>query len=88
METSHMLFLHPELVEMEKAVKYVPPQRKEISDVWFPHRPPTGKELEERKEISGGAGVYPADATSEKGEKLHKALVDDIVELIEDLKKK
>jgi len=88
METSHMIFLHPELVEMEKAVKYVPPPRKEISEVWFPHRLPTGEELEERKEISGGAGAYPADATSEKGEKLHNALVDNIVKLIEELKEK
>jgi len=88
METSHMLFLHPELVEMDKVIEYIPPPENKISSVWFPHKLPTGEELEKRKEISGGAGSYPADATREKGEKLHKALVNDIVKLIEDLKKK
>ncbi|KON29373.1 hypothetical protein AC482_06605 [miscellaneous Crenarchaeota group-15 archaeon DG-45] len=88
METSHMLFLHPALVEMEKAVEITPPPRKKVEEVWVPHRPPAGEEFEELKRTTGGAGSYPVHASREKGEKLHNALVDLMVELIEDLKKR
>lgn len=88
METSHMLFLLPELCEMEKVVKYVPPPSKDFADTWFPRRPPAGEALEELKRKSGGTGKWPEYATKEKGEMIHIAIVKNIVELIENLKKK
>ena len=87
METSHMLFLHPELCEMDKVVKYVPPPSKYVGDTWFPHRPPTGEALEDLKRKSAGSGLWPEYATKEKGEMIHKAIVNNIVELIETLRK-
>lgn len=86
METSHMLFLHPELCEMNKLVKYIPPAVKDYGDTWIPHRLPSGEELEDLKERSAGTGRWPEHATSEKGEKIHNAIVKNIVELINDLK--
>ena len=88
METSQMLYLHPELVEMENIVKIIPTSGKKNLEVWFPHRNPTGKELKERKKISGGATSYPINASREKGKKLHTALVNKIVKLIEEIKEK
>lgn len=87
LETSHMLFLHPELCEMEKVVKYVPPLSNHYGETWLPHLLPSGEELEERKRLSGGSGRWPEYATAEKGEMIHNALVNGIVELVEDLKK-
>lgn len=87
METSHMLFLHPDLVDMKKIVEYVPPPIKKVEEVWIPHRPPAGEELEELKKTTGGTGSYPVHASREKGENLHKALVNLIVDLIEDFKR-
>ncbi|NIU84009.1 MAG: creatininase family protein, partial [Candidatus Thorarchaeota archaeon] len=62
METSHMLFLHPELCEMEKVIKYVPPVAKDHGDTWIPHGLPEGRELEDLKEKSAGIGRWPEQA--------------------------
>jgi len=94
-ETSHMLYLHPELVAMEKAVAYHPPKRRFfISDPREKgdrlHIGGTFASLEQMrkmKEISGGTTGDPSRSTRETGEKLHRAIVENIVSLIKDLKK-
>jgi len=96
-ETSHMLHIHPEFVRMDKATRWVPPrERFRIEDVrvpgdrtaWVPHRSLTGEEKERRKRLSGGVSGDSTKATKQKGEKLHDAIVKNIIELVQDMKRK
>jgi creatinine amidohydrolase len=86
METSHMLYLHPELCEMEKVVKYIPPMGKDHNDTWIPHPLPMGKEKDRLKRETAGTSRWPENASRENGERIHKAVVKGIVELIESLR--
>jgi len=96
-ETSHMLHIHPEFVRMNNAAAWRPPrERFRIEDIrvpgdrvaWVPHRPLEGKEKEQRKELSGGISGDPTKATRAKGERLHNAIVNNIIELVQDMKRK
>lgn len=96
-ETSHMLHIHPEFVSMHKAAAWLPPRNRfEIIDirvpgdrvVWTPHPALTGEERERNKKLSGGVSGDPTKATKEKGEKLHNTMVNNILELIQDMRRK
>ncbi|NIN53248.1 MAG: creatininase family protein [Nitrososphaeria archaeon] len=91
-ETSHIMYLHPDLVKPEKIVKYDPPADKfHVIDVrepgdrvtWVPSIPPTGERYEKLREVSGGVHGDPTNASKEKGKKIHEAVVNNIAELIE-----
>ncbi len=93
-ETSHMLFIHPELVAMNKAVRSPPKhERFDIQDirlpgdrtVWSPPPNPTGRQQKKRRKISGGVSGDPTRASKEKGEGFHNAVVKNLVELIKNL---
>ncbi len=95
-ETSHMLHIKPELVRMDKARKWLPPYEqfgindiRVIGDrvVWVPHPSLEGRDRELRKEISGGISGDPTKATKIKGERFHNAVVENIVHLIESMKR-
>jgi len=71
-ETSLMLAVEPKLVRLEKAVKEYPPVPKSLDSLPIPW-----------KEFSkSGAFGDPTIATGEKGHKILKRLIDNIVEII------
>jgi creatinine amidohydrolase len=86
LETSHMMHIFPELVDIRKAVKNLPPRKKfHTSDPYvIGDRVFTPSSLESFRKITEPSGVTgdPTLATAEKGKRLHKALVDNLVELI------
>jgi len=86
LETSHMMHIYPELVNIKKAVKNLPPKKKfHVSDPYvITDRTFTPSSLESFRKITEPSGVTgdPTLATAEKGKRLHKALVDNLVELI------
>jgi creatinine amidohydrolase len=93
-ETSHMLYLHKDLIYMDRAKKYSPPQEKyyhvdprstEDTLIYLPSSPEVNLS---RKEISGGGRGNPTLATVQKGRRLHEILVNNIVEIVNELKSK
>ncbi|MFQ5710822.1 MAG: creatininase family protein [Candidatus Geothermarchaeales archaeon] len=95
-ETSHLLYLHPDLVKEDRISKYTPkPKRFHVWDsqipgdkiTWVPSKPPAGEEYERLREVSGGVHSDPTASTREKGRRIHEALVKNIAELIEDMRK-
>lgn len=69
-ETSLMLYLRPELVDMKKSVDHLP--RLEMFEVTAEGRP-----------TESGVFGKPSLASREKGERIFKRMVDEIAELIE-----
>ncbi|MCL4458668.1 MAG: creatininase family protein [Chloroflexi bacterium] len=89
-EGSQMLYLYPNLVDMSKARRNVWPQgRFHISDPYLQgDRIFVPQTMEEFKQNTEPSGVY-GDATvitAEKGERFHKALVANLVELIKQVR--
>jgi creatinine amidohydrolase len=95
-ETSHMLFTHPELVDMSKAVR----QEKNFDSKYLGSFSPTDPYIdrdmvglkstidEYRKAMSpAGTGGDPFRASREKGQKIIEAIVANTVEIIERAKK-
>jgi creatinine amidohydrolase len=87
LETSHMLYIFPELMNMKKAVKNLPKKKKfHMMDPYLivdrVSIPSTLEGFRRATEPSGVTGD-PTLATREKGKKLHEALVQNLVELIE-----
>jgi len=91
-ETSHMLYIYPDLVDMEKAFdKYMPQQRLYNVDprstkdtiLYTPSDPEINYS---RKDITGGGSGNPKEASKEKGKELHEYTVKRVVEVIELLK--
>ncbi|MQY69402.1 MAG: hypothetical protein GH145_00865 [Firmicutes bacterium] len=92
METSHILYLFPELVQMSGAVRNVAKKRR--------FHPLSVYDLEDRIMSVPSAAAYNAAsgdsgmtgdaliATKEKGEAFHKQLMDNIVEAITEIKAK
>jgi len=88
-EASHMLYLKPELVHLDRAVKEMPklskymvldPFTKAVRiDIKF------GAEDEAKMTKSGAMGD-PRKGTKEKGEKYHQAMVNVLVDFIENIK--
>jgi len=93
-ETSHILYLHKDLVHMDKAKKYTPPQEKyyyidpRSTDDTLIYLPSSPEVNLSRKETSGGGRGDPTLATFEKGMRLHESLVNNIVILINEVKSK
>jgi len=90
-ETSHMLHIMPNLVQMENAKDYPSPERKLYHvDPRSPNDtlcyvPGTAKDLTQESQESGGTTGRPSLATAEKGKKLHEHLVARLVEVIAEL---
>jgi creatinine amidohydrolase len=91
-ETSHMLFIHPGLVDIKKAKAYRPPQRKfyfvdprslEDTLIYVPSR---AEDISKLKGISGGCTGDPKKATAEAGEKLHNYLVEKITTVLKEMR--
>jgi creatinine amidohydrolase len=86
LETSHMMHIFPDLVDMNKAVRNLPRHKK------FHHPDPyviadrafTPSSLESFREATKPSGVTgdPTLSTANKGRRLHEALVENLVELI------
>lgn len=91
-ETSHMLYKHPEFVDLDKAVDN-PINSKELYSVdpsyssdTLCYVPSTLDDIKKHSEISGGASGEPTKSSREKGEIYHKHLVNNLVKVIIDLK--
>jgi creatinine amidohydrolase len=86
LETSHMMHLFPELVNIQKAVKNLPKKKKyHVMDPYVQaDRAFTPSSLESFRKATEPSGVTgdPTLSTAEKGRRLHRALVDNLVELI------
>jgi len=91
LETSHMMHIYPELVDMKKAVKNLPPKKKfHVPDPYVnDDRAFTPSTLESFRKATEPSGVTgdPTLATVEKGRKLHDALVKNMVELVKLVRK-
>jgi creatinine amidohydrolase len=96
-ETSHMLHIMPQAVEMEKARDYLPRERKlyhvdpRIPKDTMCYVPGTARELDERSEESGseesgGGHGRPTLASADKGRQLHEHLLARLIEVIKELK--
>lgn len=89
LETSHMLYICPELVDMEKSVKNIPPQGH------FHHSDPfvaadrliVPSSVESNKLAGGHSGVTadPTVANSAKGQVYHQRVMDNLVQAVEDI---
>jgi creatinine amidohydrolase len=90
-ETSHMLHIMPDLVEMEKARDYPLSEKKlyhvdpRIPKDTLCYVPGTRADLEQRAKESGGGHGRPTLATAEKGRQLHEHLLTRLIEVIDDL---
>ncbi|MDH4267759.1 MAG: creatininase family protein, partial [Deltaproteobacteria bacterium] len=87
LETSHMMHIFSELVDIKKAVKNLPMKKKfHVMDPYvIADRAFTPSTLEGFRQATEPSGVTgdPTLSTAEKGRRLHKALVDNLVELIQ-----
>jgi creatinine amidohydrolase len=86
LETSHMMHIFPDLVNMKKAVKNLPHFKKfHITDPYFiGDRTFTPASVESFRELTKPSGVKgdPTLASAAKGRTLHRALLKNLVELI------
>ena len=90
-ETSEMLYKHPELVHMEKAVDNPAPRHELYSvDPSFAgdtlcYVPGTLKDMQRSADLAGGATGAPSKATVQKGKEYHEHLVGNLVNVIRQL---
>ncbi len=91
-ETSHMLYLKEELVNLKRAKDKVEKLKKFFvvdpgllgdTVIYIPSSP---EEHFQKYRDSGGTGGAPSKATLEKGRELHEKIVGNIVELIKEIK--
>ncbi|MHB1006832.1 MAG: creatininase family protein [Chloroflexota bacterium] len=97
-ETSHMLYLHPELVDMSKAVRHVVVNTSKYEHNFAIHNPyradsnsfATRATIEEATAEMGPAGGMgdPLLASKEKGQRIFEALVTNTLEIIEMARKR
>lgn len=93
LETSHMLFIYPKLVNMKKAKGYRPPQRTlyygdpRATEDTLTYVPRRVVDIEKLKDISGGCTGEPNKATVEAGKELHNHIVNNIVKIVEELRR-
>lgn len=87
-ETSHMLYRHPDLVDMSKAVDNPVLKNSLYScDPSFTgdtlcYVPSTVKDMKKSIDAAGGTTGKPSIASAEKGEKYHKHLVNHLIQVI------
>ena len=92
-ETSHMLYIRPELVYMNKAVDYKHEERRlyhidpRSTRDTLCYVPSTRESMKKVATISGGIVGEPTKASKEKGKKYHEHLVRRLIEVIENMKK-
>lgn len=90
-ETSHMLYRHPELVDMNKAVDNpVIPHPLYSVDPSFSgdtlcYVPSTVKDMKKSIDAAGGTTGTPSKSSAEKGERYHKHLVNHLIQVITQL---
>ncbi len=93
-ETSHILYIYPELVDMSKAFeKYISteelydpdPRSTKDTILYIPSSPEVNYS---RKDITGGGSGNPRAASIDKGRELHEHTVRRLVQLINMLKEK
>jgi creatinine amidohydrolase len=91
LETSHMLYINPELVQMKKARNYKPspkelyhtdPREKEDTLVYVPSQ---AKDIGKLRNVSGGGTGEPLKATLDAGKQLHEHIVKAICKALEEL---
>jgi creatinine amidohydrolase len=91
-ETSHMLFLLPKLVEMEKAKDFEPVEKDlyhvdpRIRRDTLNYVPSTVEEMKQVMAQSGGVSGRPTRATKGKGREYHEHLVKRLVAVLKGLK--
>lgn len=90
METSHMLHLYPDLVDMTRAARNVRPKRKFHPVEFYDYDDHvlmvgTAEEFNVRSGSSGMTGDA-LEATAEKGKEYHKRLIDNTVEVVLEIK--
>ncbi len=90
-ETSHMLYKHPELVHLEKAQDNpVKPHALYSLDPAYSgdtlcYVPSTMKDMQKSVDAAGGTTGTPSKSSKEKGEVYHNHLVGNLVKVIEQL---
>ena len=90
-ETSHMLYKHPEWVHLEKAVDNPHPKHELYSvDPAFTgdtlcYVPSTINDMRRSADIAGGTTGCPKKSCSEKGREYHDHLVANMVRVIKNL---
>ncbi|MBM7713348.1 creatininase family protein [Siminovitchia sp. FSL H7-0308] len=86
METSHMLYIHPELCNLEEAVKNIQEKHRFLSHDPFVEGDtvfvPSDVALYREGALNIGVVGDPTVSTKENGEKYHKQLVENVVEFI------
>lgn len=92
-ETSHMLFIHPELVSMGEAKGHVPQVRglyhidPRSTEDTLAYVPSQTVDVGKLRDVSGGGVGEPEKASAEAGKELHDSLVANIVKVVEELKR-
>jgi creatinine amidohydrolase len=85
LETSHMIYLYPDLVEMKDAVKIIPKYKTEFMELDFyagGDKVSWTFDMEELSEGTGGFGD-PTCASKEQGHNYHDRVVQNICEFID-----
>ena len=91
-ETSHMLYCYPELVDLQSAEDFLPEDSRYYNiDPSDPadtlcYVPSTKENMSREVEKSGGSKGKPTESSAEKGEKYHNHLVSILVEILQSLK--
>ena len=92
-ETSHLWYRRPELVHMEKAMDNPAPKHLLYSvDPAYPgdtlcYVPGTVKDMQRSADVAGGTTGTPSKSSVEKGRIYHDHLVQNMVQVIEQLRK-
>jgi len=92
-ETSHILYRHPELVHMEKATDNPAPKHLLYSvDPAYTgdtlcYVPGTVKDMQRSADVAGGTTGSPTKSSAEKGRLYHEHLVKNMLQVIEQLRK-
>ncbi len=92
LETSHMLFIHNDLVNMEVAKKQIPRHPSKLMELDFysgGDKVAWVFDVDDMRRLSQGEGSFgdPTASTLEAGKEYHRALVDKLVSFISDIRK-
>ncbi len=93
-ETSHMLYMAPEMVHLDKAKDNPVPAHTlysvdpASSGDTLCYVPSTLRDMQRSAEVAGGTTGTPSRSSTDKGERYHRHLVDNLVKVIEALRAK